>query len=155
MAGELSIEVVTDFPGRFQPGAVLRWRLGAAQKTLTIASVRPHAARLLLRFEGVADVDAARALQGGDLCVPVGDAFPAPDGFFYGHEIRDWLCEDVRGNRLGRVEGLEQTPAGAMLSVETRAGKVVLVPFAHPIVVRVDRATRRIVLDPPEGLLDL
>ena len=30
-----------------------------------------------------------------------------------------------------------------------------MVPFGKPIVVRVDRAARRIEIDPPEGLLEL
>jgi 16S rRNA processing protein RimM len=42
-----------------------------------------------------------------------------------------------------------------LLSVETRPGKIALVPFVHGIVVEVDREGRRIVLDPPEGLMDL
>jgi 16S rRNA processing protein RimM len=41
-----------------------------------------------------------------------------------------------------------------MLSIET-GGREALVPFVWPIVVRVDREARRIVLDPPEGLLEL
>ena len=42
-----------------------------------------------------------------------------------------------------------------MLSVDVGGGREALVPFVHPIVVDVDRAARRIVLDPPEGLLEL
>ena len=42
-----------------------------------------------------------------------------------------------------------------LLSVEVRPGKEALVPFVHPIVLSVDRQAGRIVLDPPEGLLDL
>ena len=53
------------------------------------------------------------------------------------------------------ASGLEHTPAGPMLSVDVGAGREALVPFVHPIVVEVDREGRRIVLDPPEGLLDL
>ncbi len=145
----------TDFPERFVPGAALLWRRGAESRRLVIATVRPHAGRLLVTFEGVADLAAARALSGGDLCVARADAFPAPDGFFYDHEIEGWVCEDPRGARLGTAVGFDRTPAGALLRVETRPGVVALVPFVHPLVVEVDRGGRRIVLDPPEGLLEL
>ncbi len=110
---------------------------------------------MLLKFEGVNDVDAARALQGGELLVAVEDAHPAPEGFFYEHEVRGFSCEDAGGRRLGVASGLERTPAGPMLSVDVGAGREALVPFVHPIVVAVDREGRRIVLDPPEGLLEL
>ncbi len=155
LSGEVSVEVWTDFPERFATGLSLVWRLHAAERTLSLEGVRGRRDQMLLKFEGVDDVDAARALQGGQLCVAVEDAHPAPDGFFYEHEVRGFSCRDAGGRVLGVALGLESTPAGPMLSVDVGGGREALVPFVHPIVVDVDRAARRIVLDPPEGLLDL
>ena len=155
LSGEVSVEVWTDFPERFAAGVSLVWRRGAAERTLALAGVRGHRDQMLLKFEGVDDVDAARALQGGELYVAVEDAHPAPEGFYYEHEVRGFSCEDAGGRLLGVASGLERTPAGPMLSVDVGAGREALVPFVHPIVVTVDREGRRIVLDPPEGLLAL
>ncbi|MEX0878947.1 MAG: ribosome maturation factor RimM [Thermoanaerobaculia bacterium] len=155
LAGEVSVRVLTDFPERFAPGSTLTWRRGDEQRPLRLAGARPHGDRLLLSFDSVGDVDAARGLQGGELCVAEADAFPAPEGFFYSHEVRGWACEDAAGRRLGVATGLEQTPAGPLLSVEVRPGKEALVPFVHPIVSRVDREAGKIILDPPEGLMEL
>jgi len=58
------------------------------------------------------------------------------------------------GARLGRVVGLEQTPGGPLLEIDTPHRRSVLVPFVEGIVT-VDRKGQRIILDPPEGLLDL
>ena len=52
------------------------------------------------------------------------------------------------------MTGLEKTAAGPILSIDV-AGREALVPWTRPIVVSVDREARRIVLDPPEGLLEL
>jgi 16S rRNA processing protein RimM len=155
LAGEVSVDVLTSFPERFTPGLVLIWRRGAQERPLTLASVRPHAGRLLLRFEGASDVDAARALGGGDLLVAREEAVPAPDGFFYEHEVKGWRCQDVQGRLLGSVAGLEKTTAGPLLEVDTPSKKGVLVPFVEGIVVRIDRAAREVVLDAPDGLFDL
>ncbi len=149
------MEVDTDFPERFGPGVRLRWRAGAQERDVTVRSARPHGERLLLAFEGIDGVDAARTLQGGELCVPQAEAHPAPEDFYYDHAIRGFACEDAQGRPLGVASGLERTPAGPLLSVEVSPGREALVPFTHPIVVRVDRQARRIVLDPPEGLLEL
>ncbi len=154
LTGEVSVDVWTDFPERFAPGTSLLWRGAAPERTLSLRGVRGHRDQLLLKFEGVDDVDAARALQGGELFVPVEDAHPAPEGFYYGHEVRGFSCEDADGRVLGVASGLERTPAGPMLSVDVGPGREALVPFVHPIVVAVDREGRRIVLDPPEGLLE-
>ena len=110
---------------------------------------------MLLRFEGVVGVEAARALSGGELYVPEADAFRAPEGFHYAHEIRGWPCEDEAGRPLGEAAELETTGAGPLLTVRTPEGKLVLVPFVAGIVVRVDSLAKRIVLDPPGGLFEL
>ena len=156
LAGEVSVEIQTDFPERFVAGERLIWRRGGeTEKTLTLTGARRHQRRLLLTFEGVAGIEAARELLGGDLCVPTSEAHPAPAGFYYSHEIQGFSCEDRQGRPLGLATGVEKTPAGALLSVALLSGAVVLVPFVEEIVVRVDRVSRRIVLDPPEGLLEL
>ncbi len=155
LAGEVSASILTDFPERLTPGSVFVWKRGNEERSLTLSAVRPHGRRLLMAFEGIDGPEAARTLSGGDLCVSASDAAPAPPGFFYSHEIRGWVCEDAGGRRLGEAAGLESTPAGPLLSVETRPGKIALVPFVDGIVLEVDRARRRIVLDPPEGLLEL
>jgi 16S rRNA processing protein RimM len=100
-------------------------------------------------------MDEARALSGGELSVPEEAAVKPPEGFYFGHEVAGWRCEDPSGRLLGTAAGLEQTPAGPLLSVDAPEKKGVLVPFVEGIVVAIDRAGRRIVLDPPHGLFDL
>lgn len=149
------VEVRTDFPERFAEGGRLLWRKGASERALVVRGVRTGSGGLLMRFEGQEDVDAARALAGGELCVPESEAHPAPEGYFYAHEVRGFVCEDLSGRPLGTAAGLEATPAGPMLTVDTGGGREALVPWTRPIVVRVEKGRRRIVLDPPEGLLEL
>jgi len=155
LRGEVSVDVATAFPERFREGARLLWRSGEASRPLVIATARPHGGRWLLRFEGVEDLPAARALAGGDILVAEEEAFPAPEGFYYSHDIEGFRCEDAGGRPLGTAAGLEQTPAGPLLSVDTPKKGSVLVPFVEGIVVRIDGERRSIVLDPPEGLFDL
>jgi 16S rRNA processing protein RimM len=155
LSGEVSVEIATAFPERFQPGARLAWRRGQEQRPLILESARAHGDRWLLRFEGVGDPEAARALAGGELCVPGEEAFPAPEGFYYSHRVEGWRCEDPAGRPLGTVAGLESTPAGPLLTVRTPEGKAALVPFVAAIVVEIDEASRRMVLDPPDGLFEI
>ncbi len=138
--GEVSASVLTDFPERFAPGEVFLWRRGGEERSLTLSAVRPHGKRLLLALRGRRQRGGgARASPAATSASAAGKAFPAPEGFFYEHEILGWTCEDARGRWLGVAAGLEATPAGPLLSVETRPGKVALVPFVDGIVVEVDR----------------
>jgi 16S rRNA processing protein RimM len=114
-----------------------------------------HGARIRLRFEGIEDADSARELAGGDLWVAEEEAVAPPEDFFYSHQVEGWRCEDTEGRALGRVSKLERTAGRAMLSIDAGGHEPVSVPFTRPIVVSVDVENRRIVLDPPEGLMDL
>jgi 16S rRNA processing protein RimM len=153
--GEVSVEPLTDVRDRFAPGVRVEWRRGEEARALVVRSARPHGERLLISFEGFAGVDTARALSGGELAVAEGEAAPPPPGWYMSHQVEGWRCEDRQGRLAGHVRLLETTPAGPLLSIETPSGKEALVPFVHPIVVFVDEAERRIVIDPPEGLLEV
>lgn len=155
IAGEVSVEPATDFPERFVPGAELTWTRAGEERALVIATARPHADRLLVRFDGFADAEAARSLAGGDLWIPEGEAAPVPDDYYYAHEVEGWRCEDAEGRALGRAVSIERTAGTPLLLLDAGGSDPVPVPFVRPIVVSVDRAARRIVLDPPEGLLEL
>lgn len=156
LQGEVSVEPATDLFGRFRPGARLVWERGGARRGLRLSSARRHGRRALLLFEEVETLEGARELAGGDLFLDGEEGVDPPRGdFYYSHEISGWRCEDARGRFLGAVAALEQTPAGPLLAVETARGKSALVPFVEGIVVSIDRDSRLIVLDPPEGLLEL
>ena len=154
LAGEVSVEKVADSGGGlFDAGERLFWIRGQSRRELKIASSRTHGERWLISFEGIRDADSARELAGGALCL---ENLPEqPSDFYWSHDVRGFRCEDRAGRRLGDVRDLEETAAGPQLTLEAPGGKEVLVPFVSPIVVEVDRENRRIVLDPPEGLMDL
>jgi len=86
--------------------------------------------------------------------VALEDVLPAPEGHFYAWEMAGAAVETRDGRRVGefvRVEGSEGQP----LWVVAEGGREHLVPAVPEIVVEVNVAERRIVIDPPEGLLEL
>ncbi|HYZ07860.1 MAG TPA: ribosome maturation factor RimM [Pseudonocardiaceae bacterium] len=159
--GEVGVTVRTDAPDqRFTVGAQLAAGTG---RVLTVSSVRPHAGRLLVRFEGVDDRAAAEALRGTLLTVDVRTLAPIEDpDEFHDHELEGLLVVDTAGAELGAVREVLHTPGGDLLVVasgpetggpDTGPGDV-LVPFVREIVPEVDLAARRVVLEPPEGLFE-
>lgn len=155
LQGEVSVESWTDFPERWAAGKVFQARGpgGAAAGTLTIAEVRPHAGRLLVTFEGFATVAAADELRGVELCVLPGDEPERPAGYWFGHELEGLAVVDRSGRELGTVHALGEAAGRPLLAVRTPRG-LRDVPFCEPIVVSVEPAIGRVVLDPPDGLLD-
>ncbi|WP_019818356.1 ribosome maturation factor RimM [Saccharomonospora saliphila] len=154
--GELAVDVRTDSPeARFAEDAVLTGRTrDGTTRTLTVAAVRPHGGRLLVRFAEAGDRTAAEGLRGMTLLAEA-DALPPTDDpdEFYDHELEGLRAELADGTAVGTVREVVHVPAGELLAVDV-SGREVLVPFVAAIVPRVDVDAGRIVLDPPEGLLD-
>ncbi|OQO90089.1 ribosome maturation factor RimM [Saccharomonospora piscinae] len=158
--GELTVDVRTDSPEeRFVPGAVLVGRArDGATRSLTVAAVRPHGGRLLVRFTEVGDRTAAEEVRGLTLLVDTADLPPIDDpDEFYDHELEGLRVELTDGTPVGTVREVLHSPGGELLSVlvgEPGSEREVLVPFVAAIVPRVEIAGGRVVLDPPDGLLD-
>lgn len=159
VTGELTVEVRTDDPrGRFVRGAVLRGRpyKGGVEREYVIESVRTHGDRLLVRFDGVADRDAADALRGTVFLVDSADLPPIEDpDEFYDHQLEGLTVITTAGDEVGTVAEVLHTAAGELLAVRTAEGAEVLVPFVSAIVLSVSLDEQLITIDPPDGLLEL
>jgi 16S rRNA processing protein RimM len=158
LRGELAVDVRTDSPEeRFAPGSVLvSRRTGRPDGTLTVESARPHSGRLLVRFVEVPDRTAAEEMRGARLLIGVGSLVPAEDPEeFHAHQLEGLRAELADGEPLGTVREIVHGPGGDLLVVAREGRADLLVPFVREIVPTVDLEGGRVVLTPPEGLLDL
>ncbi|MBE3000068.1 ribosome maturation factor RimM [Nocardiopsis sp. HNM0947] len=153
--GDVAVEVRTDDPGaRFADGTVLLTDPASAGP-LTISSTRNHSGRLLVRFEGVRDRNAAEALRGTVLQVESADVAPLDDpDEFHDHELIGLAVQTPDGTQVGEVTDVLHH-AQDVLVVERPGGEEALVPFVGPLVPEIDVEAGRLVIDPPPGLLDL
>jgi 16S rRNA processing protein RimM len=159
--GELYVAPLTDHPDAvFAPGQELLLgdedgALSGDATSLVVDTARPFKRGVLVAFEGVADRAAAEALARRYLLLPA-DAVPPPeaDEVFY-HELLGMSVETVSGEAAGAVREVFETEPHHLLEVVSDDGRKRLIPFAARIVRTIDRDGRRIVIDPPEGLLDL
>ncbi len=154
--GELTVEVRTDDPDRrFADGAVLLTD-PAERGPLTVVSTRDHSGRLIMVVEGVADRTQAELLRDTLLQVdartlpPTGD----PDSF-HDHELVGLRVELGDGTPLGELAEVLHLPGGDVLAIRRPDTSEVLVPFLLAMVPVVDVPGGRVVVTPPEGLLEL
>ena len=154
--GQVIVSLDTDFPEeRFRAGAELFIERNGAIQTLTLTSVRFHRDRPVIGIAGVETMSDAEALAGRELRVPVDRLAPLPGGTFYRHDLIGCRVETPAGELVGTVENVEGTLAGSRLVVAAASRGEVLIPLVAKICIAVDPAAKRIVIDPPEGLLDL
>ncbi|CDR06175.1 ribosome maturation factor RimM [Streptomyces iranensis] len=153
--GEVTVEVRTDEPElRLGPGAVLATEPASAGP-LTIESGRVHSGRLLLRFDGVRDRNAAEALRNTLLIAEVDpEELPEDPEEFYDHQLIDLDVVTVDGTEVGRISEISHLPYQDLLVVKRPDGGEALIPFVSEVVPEIDLEAQRAVIDPPPGLLD-
>lgn len=153
--GQVIVNPETDFPeARFAEGNSLIVEHAGATTTRRIASVRFQQGRPIIALDGVATMNDAEALAGAELKVPAADVPPLPERTFYRHDLVGCEVKDTGGRTIGRVTDVEGPMEQSRLVVATVRGEA-LIPMVEGICVSVDTASREIVVDPPEGLLDL
>jgi 16S rRNA processing protein RimM len=153
--GEVTVEVRTDDPElRFVPGAVFRTD-PPARGPLTVAGVHWHSGTLLLRLEGIDDRNAAEGVRNTELLVEVADLPQLEDPeSYYDHQLVGLGARLPDGTVLGEVTAVRHE-AQDLLVVRGEDGRDVLIPFVAALVPTVDLDGGFVVVDPPEGLLEL
>ena len=153
--GAVVVGVRTDEPElRFAKGSRLDTD-PAGTGPLIVAASRWHSSELLVRFEGVDDRDAAAELRGTWLLVdsatlaPLDDPDEFRDGDLIGLAVRT-----VDGAAVGRVDDVLHSGQDVLV-IKSPDGRDIMVPFVLPLVPEVDVASGYLVIDPPEGLLDM
>jgi 16S rRNA processing protein RimM len=156
LRGEVTVEVRTDDPDlRFAPGAVLETD-PARRGPLTVASGRVQGGRLVLRFEGVEDRTAAEGLRNTMLIVEADpDELPDDPDEFYDHQLVGLRVVTVDGRDVGTVTEMLHLPTQDVFVVTRADGREALIPFVEEIVPDVDLDEQTVLVDPPEGLLEL
>jgi len=140
LRGEVHVVAVSNVDERFAPGS----ELVVGETPMVVASSRAAGSGWVVRFEGVDDRNAAEALRGKAV---LGAPLEADDGELFVHDVIGADVRDRAGARLGRVEAVQANPAHDLLVLDSGA--------LIPIVFVVDAQPGVVVVDVPEGLLDL
>ena len=146
--GEVRVEVLSDYPERFAPGAAIT--IGG--RDLVIARSRHMKGMRVLKFEGVDTREAAAALANQEIHVAAAELQPLPEGVYYHYDLVGMAVATVDGTELGEVTEIVTTGANDVLVIEGERGEV-LMPLIADVVKGVDTGARRIVIEPPLGLL--
>jgi 16S rRNA processing protein RimM len=157
LRGEVTVEVRTDDPAdRFRPGAVLLTD-PPERGPLTISVARWHSGRLLLCFDGCLDREGAEALRNTMLEIESADLKPLADPEeFYDHDLIGLAVMTVGGEEVGIVADILHHGQNLLIIDGTGAkkGAEIMVPFVTALVPEVNLEARRLVIDPPPGLLN-
>ena len=154
--GEMRVTPLTDHPERFAEvtDCVLWDRARDAREPGRITGARRQGNAVLLSLAGCSTVEAATALVGRLVALPEAEALPLRPGQFYPWQIEGCRVLTDDGREVGRVARIEQSGAQDLWVVSDGAREH-LIPAVAEIVLEVDIAAGRVVIRPPDGLLEL
>ena len=157
LKGELVIEPQTDEPDEiFSPGRRLfvgNVRGQVKGDPVEITSARPFKGGFILKLAGIDDRNEAELWRERYFLVPIEETSPLEEGDVYLHELEGMRVDFVNGTTLGKVIAIYELPQGLILDVSREQKSSVMIPYDR-VVTNVDRASRVITIDPPDGLID-
>jgi 16S rRNA processing protein RimM len=152
--GELTAIAFSDKPDRYQDlDLVYLFGPGdSAGRPHHVESAWFHNGVLILKFRGVDTISDAQSLSGSEVRVPISQRTPLEAGeFFHSDIVGCSVIDRATGETLGVVRELQDAGGPGLLVLENG----MMIPFAKSICVEIDPASRRIVVELPEGLKDL
>jgi 16S rRNA processing protein RimM len=158
LKGEVAVFPLTDDPeGIFRTGrkfTMVDLAGNQVGQPVTIERSRPFHREWLLKFRRMDDRASLESIRDLLLAAPA-EELKAPEGDeVYLHELTGFSVRDELDQPLGLVTGLYEMPSGLMLEVQGQKREFLL-PYKKEFIRSVDRAERRLVVELPEGLLDL
>ena len=159
--GEFLVLPLTDHPqSTYRPGVVLH--LGSVDSAnpdpglpdLKLEQVRPYRNGYIASAGGITDRNDAERLRGHYLFREVSALEPLGDGEFFYHQLLGMKVQTKIGTVVGEVTEVYELDPNDILCVQGHEGEI-MIPFSKEIVLQVNADEKCIVIDPPDGLLDL
>lgn len=153
--GEVLADLYTDFPDRFSALAEVWLEFPDGRREIrSIEDAWEHKGRMVLKFAGIEDIGSAEAYIGCWVQIPAERAMKLPEGTYFDHDLVGCSVEDTRGNRLGVVDEVLRIAGNSQLVIKGH-DREILIPAVDGICVRISIEEKLIIVNPPEGLMDL
>ncbi|TRZ46315.1 ribosome maturation factor RimM [Robertkochia solimangrovi] len=153
--GEVLVKLDTDEPELYENLESVFIALGNNLVPFFIDTSSLHKSSLLrLKLEDVDSEADADALLQSELYLPL-EMLPELKGDqFYYHEVIGFEMEDVNYGKVGIIKGINDAASQPLFEVESE-GKEILIPLNDELIIKVDRKAKKILVETPEGLIDL
>lgn len=153
--GEVLAKLDTDQPEIYENLDAVFLELRNNLVPFFVESSQLHKSTLLrLKFEDVETEADADAIMKSNLYLPL-NLLPKLEGNkFYFHEVIGFTIEDKNFGEVGLIKSINDSTLQALFEVD-RHGTEILIPMNDEFILNVDRENKTILVETPEGLIDL
>ncbi len=153
LKGELRIKPYTDEAESIAAYGPVETEDGSHR--LMLSQTKISGAVVLAKAEGIETREAAEAIIGQRLYVDRAALPPVDKNEFYHADLIGLTVEGQQGEKLGEIVAVQNFGGQDLLEVKLEAAReTAFVPFTPEIVPVVDVSQGKVIIDPPEGLLD-
>lgn len=131
----------------------LRVRAGVEMRELTIESLRPQGNLFIAKLAEITRMEDAEALRGEEVFLPEESIPPVSEGEYYHYQLIGLVVVAKDGSEVGVLRGIIETPANDVYAIDCE-GREILIPAVEDVICEIDLERGRMVIDPPEGLMD-
>ena len=153
--GELLVKLDTDDPSIYTKMVSVFIDKNKSLIPFFIERSSLHKSTLLrVKFEDIDSEEDADKLLKSELYLPLEFLPQLTGNKFYYHEIFGFEAEDLSFGLIGIIKGVNDSTNQAILEID-RNGSEILIPLIDDFIKSVDRAQKKIILEVPEGLIDI
>lgn len=152
--GEVTLRLDVDDPSAYLN---MKYFLLEINKVLTpffVERIVQSGDKFYVAIQDIKTVEAASALTGKEVYLPL-ELLPKLTGKqFYYHEVKGFTVVDVEKGELGPINDVLEYPTQAILQV-FKGQKEILIPILDHVIQKVDRKAKKLYITAPEGLIDM
>lgn len=153
--GEILAKLDTDEPELYENLEAIFINLKGTLIPFIVEKSQLHKSELLrLKLEDIDTEEDANTLIKNELYLPLNLLPELDDDKFYYHEIIGFTVEDVNYGKVGTIKGVNDTTTQALFEID-KDGKEILIPMNDDFITKVDKPNKTIIVNTPEGLIDL
>jgi 16S rRNA processing protein RimM len=155
LKGEVSIFLDVDIPELYSDKESFLIRMPEGMVPFFVEAIHIQGSNAIVKFAGIDGPDSPAIVIGKEVYLPLTELPPltGPKSFYY-FEIIGFSLTSPEGRNYGIIEDVQEYGGNIVLAVNPneQSSEEVLVPMADPLLERVDREKREVVMHVPEGL---
>ncbi len=150
MKGHVKVTPLSTNPERLKAGSEVRV-LGRPTKIAEVVTPQGYP---IVKFQGYPDRTAAERLRGSYIEIDEADLPALPDDEYYVDDLVGLEVVTTEGEAVGRLSEVLGTGANDVYVIARPGAKDALIPAINDVVISVDLAAKRMVIQVIPGLLD-
>lgn len=155
LRGEVQIFLDVDSPEEYETLESVFVLQGQQLVPFFIESIAVRSEKAIVAFEEVETIEAAKALKGCSLYLPLNNLPELGADDFYYHELIGFSLKSHTGESIGEIKSVLEAGAQELLAVTHPGGKEILVPLTDHLINTLNKKEKELVMEIPDGLLDV